>query len=543
MMGVNSRSSSSYCPSPSHFSSPRVIDNGGFQNILNVSPRSSSQSNPTLHLDRSLADQASLYPDSCKRIGYGSIESVPSNMSSEKSSLELRKEIATLELEILHLERYLLSLYRTAFEEHLPILSNTSGSPLKSMSESSLSMEANRLHHNLQAPVEILVHHDKPSPSHESSISDSQSCSSSFNKAKSIRDQKNPYSRHQSLADHLGASLIDNKFYTPDKLSEDIVRCISSIYCKFASVPRANAGLPASPISSLSSSSIFSSKNPCDSWSPLCNEEEAANNHGLKEESGLHAAAIEVLKICLDDDSFNFAAVMLQNFRSLVRNLEKVDPRKMKREEKLAFWINIHNALVMHAYLAYGTTNHVKTASLMKAAYNVGGQYINAYIIQTSILGIRSHYSAPWLQTLFSPGRKSKTASYKHAYAFEYPEPLVHFALCSGTFSDPMVRVYTSKNIFKDLKVAKEEFIQASVYIHKETKIYLPKIVYYYAKDMSLDVCDTLEVVSECLPEVQQKAIQKCMKGRPDRHIHWLPQSSNFRYVFQGELAEQRPNA
>ena len=35
-------------------------------------------------------------------------------------------------------------------------------------------------------------------------------------------------------------------------------------------------------------------------------------------------------------------------FRSLVKNLEKVDPRKMKREEKLAFWINIHNALVMH---------------------------------------------------------------------------------------------------------------------------------------------------------------------------------------------------
>ncbi|THF95587.1 hypothetical protein TEA_003718 [Camellia sinensis var. sinensis] len=33
---------------------------------------------------------------------------------------------------------------------------------------------------------------------------------------------------------------------------------------------------------------------------------------------------------------------------SLVKSLEKIDPRKMKREEKLAFWINIRNALVMH---------------------------------------------------------------------------------------------------------------------------------------------------------------------------------------------------
>ena len=34
--------------------------------------------------------------------------------------------------------------------------------------------------------------------------------------------------------------------------------------------------------------------------------------------------------------------------RSLICRLEEVDPRKLKHEEKLAFWINVHNALVMH---------------------------------------------------------------------------------------------------------------------------------------------------------------------------------------------------
>lgn len=78
------------------------------------------------------------------------------------------------------------------------------------------------------------------------------------------------------------------------------------------------------------------------------------------------------------------------------------------------------------AYLAYGTHNRVKSASILKvknvdisipilsvfvtnlilylchhcihffqAAYNVGGQCINACVIQSSILGIRSHYSEP----------------------------------------------------------------------------------------------------------------------------------------------------
>jgi hypothetical protein len=34
--------------------------------------------------------------------------------------------------------------------------------------------------------------------------------------------------------------------------------------------------------------------------------------------------------------------------RLMVEQLEKVDPRQMTHEQKLAFWINIYNALVMH---------------------------------------------------------------------------------------------------------------------------------------------------------------------------------------------------
>ena len=32
----------------------------------------------------------------------------------------------------------------------------------------------------------------------------------------------------------------------------------------------------------------------------------------------------------------------------MVEQLEKVDPSKLKHDEKLAFWINIYNALLMH---------------------------------------------------------------------------------------------------------------------------------------------------------------------------------------------------
>ena len=32
----------------------------------------------------------------------------------------------------------------------------------------------------------------------------------------------------------------------------------------------------------------------------------------------------------------------------MIRELERVDPSTMKHEEKLAFWLNIYNALMMH---------------------------------------------------------------------------------------------------------------------------------------------------------------------------------------------------
>ncbi|KAL7261497.1 hypothetical protein ACSBR1_000022 [Camellia fascicularis] len=327
-----------------------------------------------------------------------SVTSLPfvGNLRRHQPSAELMGEIASLEMEIMHLERYLLSLYRTAFEQHLPTLMKSngpyllynSGSPMKVIADQSCykiepdMWKGGRASHSQTSPPCGLAGFDNPSHAAP---------------PKTSSDQKSADPGHRSLADHFGASCIDEALYTPHRLSEDIVKCMSSIYCRLANPTSTHAGFSVSSTSSLSSSSIFSPRNVSDSWSPHCNGEATGLGQfqGFKRESIPHAAMIEVSKICVDDNSFNYAARMLQKFRSLVKSLENIDPRKMKREEKLAFWINIHNALVMHAYLAYGTHTHVRSTSILKAAYNVGGHCINAYIIQSSILGIRSHHSLP----------------------------------------------------------------------------------------------------------------------------------------------------
>lgn len=83
-----------------------------------------------------------------------------------QSSTELREEIATLEDEILHLERYLLSLYRTAFEEHRPTLPDTHGSYLQYKIGSSPKILSNQSHQNMKPQVskDGFVHRAKMSP-------------------------------------------------------------------------------------------------------------------------------------------------------------------------------------------------------------------------------------------------------------------------------------------------------------------------------------------------------------------------------------------
>ncbi|WZZ58300.1 hypothetical protein YC2023_058407 [Brassica napus] len=432
------------CPSPDCSSSPR---NSEKQSVIVASPsRFSCYSEPFVSIEKRLLTH--------KDYNYNLMP---------KSSEDLRKEIASLEFEILRTEQYLLSLYRTAFDEQV----TSSYSP---HTETSLVSNQFCPKSEQSELAGVLSYHYQASPVSERSSSCPKSFQASL-KAFSAREKTRYVSgNHTTLGDLLGSSYIVDDTVNPSRLSEEILRCISSVYVTLSTKARSSS-------SCLPPSSYVS-------WNPCLVE--------IKEENAPRGIVIESLKLQLDDSSFNHAALMLQNFRSLVQKLEKVDPSRLKREEKLAFWINIHNALTMHAYLAYGTNNRARNNSVLK--------------------------------TLFSPSRKSKTCTVKHIYALDYPEALAHFALSSGASTDPPVRVYKADCVFRDLRRAKEEFIRSNVRIQNETKIVLPKIVHYYAKDMSLDASALMETTVRCLPESMKRVAQKLLKKK-SKSIEFSPEN------------------
>ncbi|GMP38078.1 hypothetical protein CsSME_00009472 [Camellia sinensis var. sinensis] len=245
----------------------------------------------------------------------------------------------------------------------------------------------------------------------------------------------------------------------------------------------------------------------------------------------------EVKWICRDSQRLTCVKDMLQNFRSLVCRLEEVDPKMMKHEEKLAFWINIHNALAMHAFLVYGIprNNMKRIFLLLKAAYNVGGHTISVDKIQNSILGCRLPHPGQWLQSLFFPKKKFKSGDAQKAYAIEHPKPHLYFALCSGSHSDPVVRVYTPKRVFQELEAAKEDYIHTTFAIQREQKILLPKLVDSFAKDLGLCPAGFVEMVEHSMPGFIEKSVQQ---GKLWKRIEWIPHNFTFRYLLSKELTK-----
>ncbi|KEH20455.1 putative ternary complex factor MIP1, leucine-zipper [Medicago truncatula] len=555
-----------------------------------------------LQLEKRLEDQFKVRCTLEKALGYRPISLVnPNDMTIPQPTTELIKDIAVLELEVVYLEQYLLSLYRKAFEQQLSPAVAASASTVEESEKSppvttprarflqvsppevltkkecsdvqcidhelhTLQKECNR--HKLETPdKEYIVHHpeEKQSDSsvhrcHSSLSQYSTSTAKVSSQEEELTDSlracySQPLSMMEyaesidtstkviSLAEHLGTRICDHIPETANKLSEDMVKCISAIYYKLADPPMTNPGL-SSPSTSISA---FSIGDQGDTWSPgLRNNssfdvqlDNPFNVEGFKEFSGPYSTMVEVPWIYKENQKLADTEQLLQNFRSLICQLEDVDPGKLKHEEKLAFWINVHNALVMHAFLAYGIPqNNVKRVFLLlKAAYNVGGHTVSADTIQNTILGCRMSRPGQWFRVFFSSKTKFKPGDGRQAYAIKHPEPLLHFALCSGNHSDPAVRVYTPKRVFQELEVAKEEYIRATFGIRKDQKMLLPKIVDTFSKDSGLSHAGLIEMIQQSLPESLRKSVKKC-HAKSGKSIEWIPHNFTFRYLIPKELVK-----
>lgn len=518
-----------------------------------------------------------------------------------KPTQDLIREIAFLELEVANLEQHLLLLYRNTFDQSLkwasdePKEENVSIVPPTVQNhqrpEGAIFRSAGKqitpytqYYQNQSAESEKDMPHDSPRLIETRARQSTSACASSTKERHLLSSHSQPIllpeeyehcSLHQMARDEQQhvffkksregtpcrqrkENLIgshsplsgDPICRTPNKLSEDLVGCMAAIYCKLAEPPLPQLGGLMSPSSSSSASTFSAQRFSSDGWTSQyktdsscdVSSSDAAREICATECLAASPSPVEVHWICVDNDRLTFAARMLRNFRSLVQQLEKVDPGQLNHEQKLAFWINIHNALMMHAYLAFGIPrNHLRRVSLLqKAAYKIGSHSINAQTIEQTVLRCRSHRPAKWLQSFLSPAAKLRGDG-RQAYAIDRLEPLLCFALCCGGRSDPMVRMYTESCIYEELEAAKRDFLQANVRM-KENKVQLPRMLESFAREAGMGCCELLDWVCEGVTQAPEltDAIAKCTlqsPGKEHKCVDWVPYDFTFRYVFASPLS------
>ncbi|XP_019413346.1 PREDICTED: uncharacterized protein LOC109325425 isoform X2 [Lupinus angustifolius] len=500
--------------------------------------------------------------------------------SIPKAAKELIMEIGILELEVVYLEQYLLSLYRKRFDQQISPLTlgeGTSAAPGEgaiSDAETSFQDCSNLISHRNSADFQLkecnnLLEQETVLDSSivrcHSELSHRTVCSIEASSPVNIKSKavdyyhslplsmleqaQNAKSSSTSLAEHLGNGYVDNVPETPNWLSEEMIKCISAIYCDLTESPFLGHKNASPPLRFSSSGYELSSQSQGSKWGsqwkkhPSFNLNSSIPFHvkGSKEFSGPYCSMVRIQQLCTDNQKLKEIDYMLRRFRSLVSRLVDVNPRYMKHKEKLAFWINVHNALAMHALLVYGiSANNVKRmSSVQKAAYNIGGHTISVDQIQNFILGCRLPRPGPgqWLRLWCSSKTKPKVRDGRKGYAIHRPEPLLLFALCSGSHSDPAVRLYTSKRVSEELELAKEEYIKSTITITKEHKLVLPKIVDSFAKNSGLEASDLMEIVKPYLPDSQRKSIRKFQSKASWKGIELAPHNFNFHYLISKDLA------
>ncbi|KAH0851696.1 hypothetical protein HID58_036102 [Brassica napus] len=266
----------------------------------------------------------------------------------------------------------------------------------------------------------------------------------------------------------MGTKISDHIVMAPNKLSEEMIKCASAIY----SDPHNG----------------FSSPSEYDTWS-LSFMKNFDDQFKL---SGPYSSMIEVSHIH-------------QNHRKGGRDLDfmnrnfSVDPRKLSHQEKLAFWINIHNPLC-HALNGVPQNNGKRFLLLTKPAYNIGGRMVSVEAVQSYIPRIRMPRPGQWVKLLLFP-RKFRTGDEHQGYSLDHSEPLSYTLL--------FIRVYTHKGIYQEIETAKEEYSRATFGVKKDQKLVLPKIIESFRKDSGLSQAALVEMIQECLPETIKKRVKK----------------------------------
>jgi hypothetical protein len=161
------------------------------------------------------------------------------------------------------------------------------------------------------------------------------------------------------------------------------------------------------------------------------------------------------------------------------RELARVDPAGLAaRPLRLAFWINVYNALIVHGVVAFGVrgTVHRTWNFFGRAAYRVGDGIFTLEEIEHGLL--RNNAAR-----VFPPWPVLSVKDPRRTLAVAPVDPRIHFALNCGARSCPPVGVYRPAALDGQLELAARNFVNEEVTLDGRGRVACSKLFRWYGRD------------------------------------------------------------
>ena len=168
-------------------------------------------------------------------------------------------------------------------------------------------------------------------------------------------------------------------------------------------------------------------------------------------------------------------------YRLYAQQLQTFDLRALTlREEQLAFWINVYNALMVDAVIGFHVARSVNDVRgfFWRAAYTIGGWRFNANDIEHGVLRANAPHPA-------IAGAHFAARDPRRGFSLANRDPRIHFALNCASQSCPPISFYAAEQIDRQLDQAARSFINGggAEIDRMRGEVRLSKIFQWYASD------------------------------------------------------------
>ena len=188
--------------------------------------------------------------------------------------------------------------------------------------------------------------------------------------------------------------------------------------------------------------------------------------------------------------------------------LRSADPSQLGEPERVAFWVNVYNALVIQASVEFGLRGRIDELGgldgfFIRAAYDVGGQTFSLDDIEHGILRANRRHGR-------SRGAQFGSGDPRATLCLDDVDPRLHFVLHCGAASCPIVGVLDAGDLEQQLNSATRAFLEGPdgvAFDQPAGRVLLPAFMQWNAGDFGGE--------SELLPFVRRYVDVPDVEGWP----------------------------